>query len=64
MNREPMMCPQCGIPMNRHADKPSEPRDAAEARQVETGLGVMIEAAHTCPGCGLNASRRESGHSH
>lgn len=58
MSPETMRCPQCGAPMNRHAEKPVEPSEAEAAIASAAILGVMIEEAHSCPGCGCNASRR------
>lgn len=40
---ETMICPRCGIAMNCHAEKPSEPRSAEEARAAERGAGMMEE---------------------
>jgi hypothetical protein len=57
---DPMICPRCKIPMNRHGELPCAPRDAAEARAAESGLGVIVEQAHTCPSCGRNLARREA----
>jgi predicted RNA-binding Zn-ribbon protein involved in translation (DUF1610 family) len=45
--------------MNPHAEKPSEPRTAAEAEIAARGLGTMIERVHQCPQCGEIAARRE-----
>lgn len=54
----PMPCPSCGAPMNHHADKPVEPKDAQEAAQVDPDLGCLIEEAHACPTCGRGVGRR------
>ena len=51
MTPVPIACPRCGAPMNRHAEKPTEPRDANEAAQAERGLGIVVAETHTCPGC-------------
>lgn len=40
----PMICPRCGIAMNRHAEK----------LDYETG---RIEEVHECPRCGASGSR-------
>lgn len=56
---ETMICPRCGIAMNCHAEKPSEPRSAEEARAAERGAGMM-EETHCCPRCGAVGSRRVS----
>ena len=54
---KPMMCPQCGIPMNRHAERLIEPRDAAEAKAMNPALGGVILELHRCPGCGDGGTR-------
>jgi len=56
MARETMICSNDGTPMICHAEKPTDPRTAEEARQAS--LGVMIEEVHRCPKCGNTASRR------
>jgi len=60
MSPPPLTCPQCGAPMNRHAELPTEPRDANEAAQAELGLGVVLEETHQCPRCGAIVARRGS----
>lgn len=59
MRRDPVPCPTCGEPMNRHAEKPSDPRERDEAIRAATGLGITIEEVHQCPRCGAIVSRRE-----
>jgi len=54
---KPMTCPQCGMTLNHHAEKLVEPRDAKEAAAMDA-LGGVIEEVHTCPGCGMEMSRR------
>jgi len=54
-----MICPSCGVEMNRHAEKlvwPTAPADHASADPV---LGGIVEELHTCPACGTGGSRRE-----
>jgi len=57
MTREIMMCERCHVPMNCHAEKPTEPCTAEEARHAERGIG-MIEEVHRCKQCGDTKSRR------
>ena len=52
-----LICPQCRIPMNLHAEKPADPRSPEEARAAEVGAGV-VEQVHTCPQCGGIGTRR------
>jgi len=58
--RQPMTCPKCGAVMNAHAEKPTEPRDAAEASVAGAGGMLFIEEVHQCPRCGNVESRRIS----
>lgn len=53
-----MVCPECGVELNQHAEKLSDPRNAQEAAQVDPALGGLIDEMHTCPGCGNVESRR------
>ncbi len=55
--KAPMICKECGVPMNCHAEKLVEPTNAAEAKRMDPSLGALIEEMHTCPGCGRVASR-------
>ena len=55
--RSPMICPRCGAVMNRHAEKPVEPRNSEEALGAASG-GLLVEEAHLCPNCHSAASRR------
>jgi ribosomal protein S27AE len=48
----PIPCPECGTPMNHHADK--------LVYVSESKLQEVIEEFHRCPACGAGASRRES----
>ena len=57
----PMMCPECGVEMNHHAEKLVHPSGAHEASAMDPILGGMIEEIHTCPQCGAGASRRGTG---
>ena len=54
---KPMMCPVCRVPMNRHAERLIEPRNAAEAARMDPRLGGVIEESHRCPECGEGAVR-------
>jgi predicted RNA-binding Zn-ribbon protein involved in translation (DUF1610 family) len=50
-----MICPECGHPMNHHAEK------LIFASPGELGfdaiLGGAVEESHSCPNCGTSASR-------
>ena len=53
-----MICSECGIEMNHHADKLVDPISPKEALQVDPALGGLIEEAHCCPDCGKSVPRR------
>ncbi len=55
-----IICPECGVELNHHAEKLVDPTNAEEARLVDPALGGIIEEEHTCPECGKGASRRAS----
>ncbi len=59
--RAAMICKECGVAMNYHAEKLVEPTNAAEAKKMDPNLGGLIEEMHTCPGCGRVASRHAAG---
>jgi hypothetical protein len=52
-----MICPRCKIPMNHHAEKLREPRDAPEAARMDARMGGVLEEFHSCPNCGMTSSR-------
>jgi predicted RNA-binding Zn-ribbon protein involved in translation (DUF1610 family) len=53
-----MMCPQCGIEMNYHAEKIDYITALTEPNAVDPDLGGIVEEVHTCPGCGNMETRR------
>jgi ribosomal protein S27AE len=57
MDPGPMICPSCGIAMNRHAEK-LVLVSAGDDGVPDTGLDGIVEELHACPGCGAGASRR------
>lgn len=52
-----MICPDCGVEMNHHADKMdfNDAPDEFPTSDTDSG-GVLIEA-HACPECGGTATR-------
>jgi predicted RNA-binding Zn-ribbon protein involved in translation (DUF1610 family) len=54
----PMICPDCGVPMNHHADKVRKETHPDDVSVFDSGLGGVIEEFHTCPQCGKTQSRR------
>ncbi len=57
--REKMICPVCGIEMNRHAEKVREPRTPEEVAAIDPVLDGLLVEHHTCPGCGRGAARTQ-----
>ena len=57
--KNPMICPVCGVVMNHHADKIDYNIEAHDAASVDPDLGGVIEEAHTCPECGQTLVRPE-----
>jgi hypothetical protein len=47
-----MRCEDCGIPMNRHAEKPLKFLPAEEYPNFDSILGGVVASIHCCPGCG------------
>ena len=58
MPESKMICKECGVEMNHHAEKPVVPINAEEAKSVDPALGTIIEEIHTCPECGKSHARR------
>ena len=56
--RDKMVCPDCGVEMNRHAEKVDYNDAAAEAEGFDSALGGVLEEFHTCPQCGQTLARR------
>src|SRR5262249_9196928 len=54
----PIICPDCGVPMNHHANKVRKETHAEDVSAFDIGLGGVIEEFHTCPQCGKTQSRR------
>ena len=50
-----MVCPDCGVGMNHHADKLVY---GGEGEEGDVSGGV-VEEAHSCPECGKTLTRRE-----
>ncbi len=53
-----MLCPDCGVELNRHAEKIDYTAAFTEPGAVDSELGGVIVAAHTCPECGRTETRR------
>ena len=57
--KNPMLCPVCGVAMNHHADK-IDYNVAAQDTAADPDLGGVVEEAHTCPECGQTYTRPAS----
>ena len=55
--KEKMTCPDCRVEMNHHGDKLVYATDLPQAAAIDSALGGSIEEFHTCPKCGVGASR-------
>ena len=53
-----MMCPQCGIEMNCHAEKIDYMEALINPDAIDADRGGSLEEIHTCPGCGDTGARR------
>jgi len=53
-----MICPQCGIEMNYHAEKIDYTEAMNNPDAIDPDFGGVLEEIHTCPGCGDTGARR------
>jgi len=53
-----VICPDCGVAMNHHADKVNFTAILDDPDAVDPDLGGVLEEAHTCPECGKTAVRK------
>ena len=58
--KKKMICPNCGIPMNHHAEKIDYAAAMAEPEAMDPDFGGVVEEVHTCGGCSETATRRAS----
>lgn len=56
--REKMVCADCGVEMNRHAEKVEYADAGADDEGFDPALGGVLEEFHACPDCGRTQSRR------
>ena len=57
-NRDKMLCPDCGVEMNHHADKIDYNAALEDPDASDMDFGGIVEEAHTCPVCGSTHLRR------
>jgi len=55
-----MICPDCGEPMNHHADKLDQGAALDDPGAADPLLGGVLYEAHTCGLCGRSATTRAS----
>jgi ribosomal protein S27AE len=58
---EKMICPDCGVEMNHHADKIDYTAALEDDAAIDPAFGGVVEEAHTCPSCGRTRLRRAGG---
>ncbi len=56
--KQPIICPDCGLVMNHHADKIDYSAALSDPGATDPDFGGVVEEAHTCPGCGRTEARR------
>jgi predicted RNA-binding Zn-ribbon protein involved in translation (DUF1610 family) len=52
-----MVCPDCGVEMNYHAEKIDYTAALDDPTASDPDLGGALAEAHTCPECGKTALR-------
>ncbi len=52
-----MICGECGVQMNYHAEKLRQPAGRREAEHADPVLGGILEEHHACPECGTGDVR-------
>ena len=57
--KEKMRCPECGVEMNFHAEKPDYSAALANPDKADPDLGAVVQEAHACPECGKTELRTE-----
>ena len=60
-NEGEMDCPECGVKMNRHAEKLDYSEAPASPGSADPDLGGVLAEFHTCPACGTTHARRAEG---
>jgi len=58
MAQTKMVCPDCGIEMNHHAEKIDYSVVPDELNEVDASFGGVVEEVHSCPSCGKTETRR------
>lgn len=51
-------CAECGVELNRHAEKVDFTAGLDEPEAIDPDLGGIVESFATCPACGKCVSHR------
>jgi len=57
IERNKMICPNCGIEMNQHAIKIDYSASWENPAATDPVFGGVLQEAHTCPECGRTELR-------
>lgn len=55
---EKMICPECGVEMNYHAEKIDHLTALRDPDSIDPDIDGAVSEIHSCPECGSSASRR------
>jgi predicted RNA-binding Zn-ribbon protein involved in translation (DUF1610 family) len=55
---EKMICPDCGVEMNYHAEKIDHLAAVGSPEAIDPDFDAAVSEIHSCPECGSSASRR------
>ncbi len=58
-NNEKLVCPNCKVEMNFHAMKIDYTQVTGKTESVDHEFGGILEEFHSCPKCGMTATREE-----
>ena len=59
-NTNKIICPDCGVEMNHHAEKIDYTASPDEWSATDAYFGGILEEVHSCPACGNTETRRAS----
>jgi hypothetical protein len=54
---KPMICPECEVEMNHHAEKIDYAAALEEPTAIDPAFGGVLQEVHTCPECGRTMTR-------
>lgn len=56
-NESQLLCPDCGVGMNRHAEKINYMVAPEQSQYIDPELDGVLEEIHACPVCGKAHAR-------